>query len=663
MENRKLFVSYSSSDSEKVRAIVDVLERNCFRCWHDYDSEGSGSGIPLGTIWRQKIADAIEKSGAFLAFISRGFSGRPVALWEVEQALKKREVDPKHYPIIFVFLEPVNMSIFSEDIQKAVHNTQNIRYWKVVRRSGFLTRDFVRRLIYANWPDCVIDHEKREMMGMARLTPGNWNKDEENALIFAAETLPERSYHRLSREAVIKSCVTKEHISKEDLEVLPFQKAKLKNGKTFAFYRLSPDDIERNTVYPFVMDDQWVPSEFYDPALSVSDSQTPEYPQITKAFKESGLTSDLVRQEIVSRQQREIIRCLLHNWQIVVNRAFIVNSEVFRQWYAPDDNNPEDYSAFRSLIGDDSIIVFLSREDHPYPLSLPKFATTRENIEKWRAFCLDVSKEEDKSIACLRLDWNNDSNEYEDQSLLGYQFQEFCLTTAENEHRMKAMMNALGIASEMYPAFRERWRAVEADVVAWTRNHDRPYNRSRFYEAFIIPSESKVNEGKVDLKKKFSAQFKQIIDFRYNLNLTTALQIQPAFPPQFRLNAFLIAGNSDLQRQRELNTEELIVAVEDFSEDVLRNPDNFLSKNIFMPKKTSFELLHLPEIRKREPWRNYMLELSESKTRSRLREPDFFNIKRVWEKYRKFLEWMSGNPLFGDWDWKDPRRIVCYLSL
>ena len=641
----KLFISYSSLDSDRVRAIVAALDQRGFRCWRDKE------GISYGDDWLKRIDDAIEESGAFLAFISRSFSQRDVAIHEVRQALKRqaKEKRPEDYPIVFLFLEPVGKTAFGEDIRDAMRRMQCIRYWKEFRHSGFLTPDFVRRLTGANWPESIIDQDKRKMMGMERWKPGNWNQEMETALIFEAQKLPERSVHRLSREAVLNK-----RVPEEDMESVSFQKISLEDGKTLVFYRLSPDDIESTTVYPTVMDDQWVPPEFYDPTPNAPNSSTPQYDgnsPLTKEFQSQGLTSNVVKREIVSRQRREIIRCLLHNWQVVVNRAFIVNSEVFRQWYAPGDNNSEDYSAFRSLIGDDSIVVFLSREDHP--LFFPSYATTTENVEKWRAFCLDVSKEEDTSVACLRLDWNNNSNEYENKSLLDYQFQEFCLTTAENEYRMKAMMNALGMAPEMYLAFRECWRAVQKDVIEWTRNYDRPYNRSRFYESFITPFGEQVNDGKVDPKKKFSAQFKQIVDFRYNLNLTTALQIQPAFPPQFRLNAFLIAGNSDLQRQRELSKWELMVAVEDFSENVLRNSKSFLSATVRMPKQASFELRHLPEIRKSKEWDNYVRKLSESKTRSRLSEPDFFSIGPVWEEYCKFLEWMSANPLFSDWDWDD----------
>ena len=555
MEPKELFISYSSSDREKVRAVVDALERRGFRCWHDYDH------IEYGDDWLKTIDDAIEKSGAFLAFISRGFSQRDIAMHELQQALKRKKETEDQYRIVFLFLEPVQRYAFDENIREAMKRTQNIRYWKEFRHAGFLTPDFLKRLTSLPWPDSVIDQEKRKMMRMEQWKPGDWDWDAERALIFEAADLPERSYHRLSRKAV-----PNERVPEEERESIPFQEIQTEGG-TLAFYRLSPDDIEPTTVYPTVMDDQWVPPEFYDPAPNAPNSPTPQYDgnsQFTKEFQSKGLTSDVVRREIVSRQKREIIRCLLHNEQVIVNRAFIINSEVFRQWYAPDNGNLDnrDYLAFRSLIGDDSIVVFLSREKHP--LFLPSYATTTENFKKWRAFCLDISKEADKSVACLRLDWNNNSNEYEHKSLLDYQFQEFCLTTAENEYRMKAMMTALGVPMEQYPAFRERWRAVQADVIAWTRNYDqrdnpkfKPYNRSRFYESFIIPFGEKVNEGKVDPGKKFSAQLKQMADFHYNLNLTTALQIQPALPPQSRMNAFLIASRSDIQRQRESEKKHL----------------------------------------------------------------------------------------------------------
>ena len=56
---KKIFISYSSSDREKVKGIVNVLERRGFRCWHDYND------IKLGDDWLGVIDKAIEESEGF----------------------------------------------------------------------------------------------------------------------------------------------------------------------------------------------------------------------------------------------------------------------------------------------------------------------------------------------------------------------------------------------------------------------------------------------------------------------------------------------------------------------------------------------------------------------------------------------------------------------
>lgn len=644
----QVFISYSSSDGEKVRAIVSYMERRGFCCWHDYSSATS-RGIRLGEDWLKRIETEIARSAAFLAFLSRGFSRRDVAMYELSLAVKKREADPT-YPVVFVFLEPVPIHVFDEAVQKVIAEAQNIQYWKEIRYSGFLPSDFFDKLIGAGWPPCVVDQDRRRLLGLPPWQPGNLNTDAETRLVFDAEKLPERSRHRLFRTAL-----KNQSLSETARNESPFVELPQDDGTTLSFYRLSPEDVERSTVYPAIMDDQWVPPEFYDPTPNAPNApNVPQYSEdnpFVREFRQHGLTSDLVRQEVIRRQRREIIRCLLHNWQIIVNRAFLVNSEVFRQWYTPDS---EEYSAFQSLLGDDSIVIFLQFEDTP--LSLPGYAHKSENYDLWRSFCLKLSQDEsNRSVACLRFDWNNKSNDFENKSLLGYRFQEFCLTTAENEYRMEAMMRALGVDTSLTQQFRDRWRAVEMDTIAWTRRGTAPYNRSRFYEAFITPRNHTVNEGLVDSNKAFSVQLKQMIDYQYNTNLATALQIQPVFPPQSRLNSYRIFSGSERQRQRELNLWELLVAVEDFSHDILHNPSSFLSDSSRIPEADSanFSLQHLYAIRSSDAWKTYLMELSESKTRSRLNEPDFFNIVRVWTTYRALLEWMQGQTLFSDWNWQN----------
>ena len=271
-----LFVSYQRPDKVIVEDILRRLKRNGFRVWYDYD-------INSGISWAESINRAHERSKAFLGFISNGISESEWSIYELKKAIQRQKNDPD-YTVVLVFLEKVPLSSFDNDIRDAIGIYQYIPFWE----HGGITEDFIKKLLSARWPQDIIEPAFREKLR----TKYTDDKITTLADFFKGIDAQPRSYHRLSSYTK-KTCADSDNPS---------------------FFRLTPVDLtSRETVYPVILDNQWIPPEFYD-------ENNPKYNTVDKRlkddFKNKGLSSednDYLKSEIESMQRREFIRALLHN--------------------------------------------------------------------------------------------------------------------------------------------------------------------------------------------------------------------------------------------------------------------------------------------------------------------------------------------------------------
>ena len=88
-----IFVSYARRDKEQVFPLLDALHGEGYRIWRD---EG---GIPLGSKWRETIADHIERSAVCLLFWSDASSVSQHCEAEIDEMLSEEKT------IVPVFLD------------------------------------------------------------------------------------------------------------------------------------------------------------------------------------------------------------------------------------------------------------------------------------------------------------------------------------------------------------------------------------------------------------------------------------------------------------------------------------------------------------------------------------------------------------------------------
>ena len=92
-----VFLSYAHLDSARVLPIFRSLEEGNYRIWYD-------GGIEAGTEWPDYIAEHLENSGCFLAFITKDYLNSQNCKQEINYALDL------NIPILVIYMEDVTLT-------------------------------------------------------------------------------------------------------------------------------------------------------------------------------------------------------------------------------------------------------------------------------------------------------------------------------------------------------------------------------------------------------------------------------------------------------------------------------------------------------------------------------------------------------------------------
>ncbi len=569
-----LFISYAHMDRSRVEKIIRGIAKRGFRIWYD-------KGNHTGKDWHKNIFTHLEKSRCFINFFTAATEYRDVVLEEIQFALKKRKADPT-YKIFFVMLEKVASSNLPQDIQQEINDIQYLD----ARKCNGITEEFFRELFRIDWPEDLIDIAYCQQHG---LTP--WTPAEKNALIpphFMTELFQDDLYIYPQAEYTSKT--------------VPEE-----NGKTWSFHKISPDQMDKQSVYHTCLDDQWLPQ-----ALAQEED-----------IQIQGYRTPSAQKRILSFQKKEIFRGLLHNWQLVVNRASMYNCSIFHDWYAPGTN---ERPAFQQLLKNGSIALFLMEEAHP--AEKPRYETLPGYFEDWSLLCRETP------VFCLRFDWENeDSNRYENAKLLSYPFQNFCLTLVDDAFRLGELEEIFAIPQEKRQDFRQCWRAVQEDVLTWVKAQEtrkqNPYNRTRFYQKFLSQPGTEISQGQLR-QGTFIWELKQAIDHQYTTALPAALNIRPLIPTDNKIQTLGAMDSYLHSTRREIAIDELLYTIVEFA-------PTFLTPTMLSVKRECLSLSDVQELRDTTEWNAYLRAVSNGKSHSSLDDLNLSDIKMPWECYQKLL--------------------------
>lgn len=344
------------------------------------------------------------------------------------------------------------------------------------------------------------------------------------------------------------------------------------NGESYEYYRLTLSDVSPMAVFPCATDNQWYPEIFY--------------------------RQEMPREEAIGFRQKmqrnEIIQALLHYQQVLLNRAFLLNTSFLYDcyWKKSENYSETEEQALAELLETGAICVYLMKEESP--VQFAEFDMHDDVKKAWKDFC-KVTK-----IHSVKLEWDEEANENECSRRLSIPFYEFCVTLCDNPMRIDSLIEALEIPQKMRPAFVKRLIRVRKRVI----KKGFSYTRNQFYMDFVTKKWTNVSDSVISKRKPFALELKKIADLKYNCNFADACQCILKEPEGTLQRAAFMENNVRTSMyQNEMKFEELSFAISEFSA-------KFSADKKRVPKVESITFAMLAKLRKNnQAWIEYIAAL------------------------------------------------------
>jgi hypothetical protein len=328
-------------------------------------------------------------------------------------------------------------------------------------------------------------------------------------------------------------------------------------------------DVERVSVVPQTLDNQWVPKPMLGQMLAKGQDLGDVERQRTK----------LVRAEYV--------RSLINARQVIVNRAYLYNNAVvFTDYVKPGEGR----EAFKDLLRSGVVVVFLFSEESPN--DEPGFTTDPRGFTAWREVTMSVP------VRCLRLSWDDDLNREMIREQLRKRFHVAAQDAVTSD--ASALARDLGIPSESAGALLSRLGDVARHCVDQAVA-GKLATREELYQEFVVADRTPPAEGKYDGSKAFASEIKQLLDLSYNVNLPDAVGGY-ALTPVDSLPRTALQEWRKSQEKKEVSADELV--------DLLRRTAfDLIQGGLYMRSFGTLRLHDVQEIRLTDEWSKYIQSL------------------------------------------------------
>lgn len=577
---KSLFLSYSHQDSACAGGIARFLKKNDHAVWIDSES------IEHGERWMASIDEAISQTDAFVALISKNSVRRPEVVREISDALKRNESDPG-YRVVFVVIGFVHESWFASSDEDALKRVKKhyaeIQFVKL-NAKGSITLEAMRELLRALDGKAV--HDFSEVF------------EEGSGHIFEAGN-PKKAYD--------------EHA----------------DGN---YYRVTASDLSPSTVFPFSLDNQWLPDELmHDGSI------------LRERFLKEGFASAEVQEHLDLYRLKNLFISLIHSRQMILNRASILNCGSLRKIYdrppAGSQGSSEEMEreAFKSLLQDGSIIVFLyGREEVTPSISrLPEYSTEEHAVKMWNELCSEVQ------MYCIRENWDNPVDRH--KTIFAKHCSTLALDDEANNMIAECLNLDLGEKRDFFITLKDIAMCVFGKTHVLGPGHQAEtggYSRSSFYRDFVVGSCEQGEDYAVlncifDEKKPFHMQLKKLIDVFYNsvfANSFACTALIPTADPEdtFIHHLYLKHGS------KEVTLEELEYAFSDFmkNESLLKMMEGIGG---YLDAR-SWNMQKIAKYRRTAEWCQYIELLEYITTRSEQWMVDFNDVERLVEHFVESLK-------------------------
>lgn len=564
---RKIFLSYSHQDHICARGIARFLLRQGYDVWIDVDK------LVTGQEWASDINEALKSANAVIVLISKNSARRAEVLREASEALIRNEYD-NEFRVIFVVIGSVHPTWFVCEkkaiVERIINYLQKIQFVQLDAR-GTISISGMQNILRA-LDGRIIYSESQDIL-------------KSNDYIYEAG-IPEKVYD---------------------------------NEAENCFYRVHSSDLTPSAVYPFALDNQWLPDEIM---MANSD--------LRDQFLKYGFESEKVQEYLEPFQMKNLYLSLMHARQIILNRASILNSRSLQRLYCLGNSFDEnEEAAFASLLENGSIIVFLYGDGEltPYVSKLPQYTTMQHAVSDWNKLCEKIS------MYCIRENWETPIDRHREM------FVKQCTTLANNSGINDMLAECFGFDTVQKKEFFTVLKEIEMTVFLQThiigtghRSTVEGYSRSSFYENFIVVNKSEKHSDPVlncifDENKPFHEELKKIIDVYYNSMFSNCFDCAALIPNNidpkdtFIYQLYLEHGN------KEVGPDELEYAFSEFfkNESILKKikeiGDEFFIDTWTMEKIVRFrEGIH---------WQEYIELLEYVTTRVTHWEVDFSEIENL----------------------------------
>lgn len=568
---RKIFISYSHQDRACAQGIARFLLRQDYDVWIDVDRIVSGQN------WAGNIDEAITLSNAVIAIISKNSVRRPEVLKEIFIAISRseKEVD---FRVIFVVIGNVHPSWFIGDdkavVDKLIDYLKSIQYVQLDAR-GTINITSMQNVLRALDGKIIYSSET----GFGKV----------DDYIYEAG-MPEKVYD---------------------------------NDAENCFFRVHSSDLAPSTVFPFALDNQWLPDE----VISVDS-------ELRGQFLKCGFESEEVQNYLEGFHIRNLYLSLMHSRQIILNRASILNSRSLQRFYCPNNGYSErEKDAFARLLQNGSIIVFLYGDNEltPYISKLPQYSTMRHSVDAWNDLCKRIS------MCCIRENWETPVDKHK------LAFVKQCTTLAFNLETNEMLAECFGFDNTVKKEFFTILKEIEMTVFLQThiigtghRSKVEGYSRSSFYKNFVVAESSKTHSDPVlncvfDKNKPFHVELKKIIDVYYNSMFSNYFNCSALIPSNIRPEDTFIHQLYLKHGIKEVGPDELEYAFSElFKNDGIIRRIKEIGEDFYID---NWNLDRIVEYRKGTHWREYIELMEYITNRSTYWEVDFSDIEKLTELF------------------------------
>ncbi|MBQ1482889.1 MAG: toll/interleukin-1 receptor domain-containing protein [Erysipelotrichaceae bacterium] len=570
----KVFISYSHQDHACANGIARYLKRHGIDVWID------SNNLSLGDKWAADIDTALNEADVTLGILSSSSLRRDEVLRELSISLKRMEEEGvDRFRLFFVVIGQIHPSWFRKDetgeaIKKHLQQYQYIQ----LSAYGEVTIDAMKKL-YSAINKKGIEESRSYLV----------RSDEDNGFI-NQNSLPEKAFD---------------------------------NAGNNIYYKVYPADLAPSTVYPFALDNQWLPEIFYD-----------EEDIYYKEFEKEGFHSLQVREYLKQFKKRNFSLSFFHNKQVIVRLNMILYDPYFSELLLSEG---EDKEAFIKLLQNGSLTILLNNDQMtPFIHQKSRSSSTQEVIDAWNGIC------EETSVYCIRENWSSPID------LHGRYFLRFCSNLAMDHDANVLLAKAMGIPQERINAFLVTLKTISMQSFCQTHMNGTQaqdkvddYSRSLFYRNYIVKDRDTggldpVHSCLFDQNKPFNHELKRLIDIFYNSVFSNTLQCSGLLPDDIRPKNYYLHSLYLDTGEKEVSIEELQYAFSEFFDNCeILDEIQAIGSHLYLE---NWDLSKITDLRNKETWYEYVELLELIKRRSNLWKVDFNEIELLLQRFLKCFE-------------------------